>query len=167
VQQPTIREIRLSNLLWLLRRIEMPKRSATPVKASRRVAVEEDEEDEEEVVVATSAKKASASVPKSAKNGKVAATPARKTSAKDDEDGTYTPNQNSMRDFIMRAMKRGGTSTEIKKRAARFAEKKGIDSLSDPKAYKNFDVAYYAKFLKTKGFDVEIDEEGDSYSLSA
>ncbi len=145
----------------------MPKRSATPVKASRRVAVEEDEEDEEEVVIATSAKKATTSVPKSAKNGKVATAPARKTSAKEDEDGTYTPNQNSMRDFIMRAMKRGGSATEIKKRAARFAEKKGIDNLSDPKAYKNFDVAYYAKFLKSKGYDVDVDEEGDSYTLSA
>jgi hypothetical protein len=91
VQQPTIREIGLPNLLWLLRRIEMPKRSVTPVKGSRRVAVEEDEEDEEEVVVATSAKKATASVPKSAKNGKVAATTTRKTSVKEDEDGTYSP----------------------------------------------------------------------------
>jgi len=146
----------------------MPKKTSTPVKASRKVAVEEDEEDEEEVVIATPAKKkTSTSVAKSAKNGKVAATPARKTSAKDDEDGTYTPNQNSMRDFIMRAMKRGGTAAQIKKRAASYAEKKGIDSLSDVKAYKNFDVAFYAKFLKSKGFAVEIDEEGDSYSLTA
>jgi hypothetical protein len=37
---------------------------------------------------------------------------------------------------------------------------------SDPKAYKNFDVAFYAKFLKTKGFDVDIDEEADSYTLN-
>ena len=145
----------------------MPKRASTPVKASRKVAVVEDEEDEEEVVIATSTKRTNASVPKSAKNGKVAAAPARKTSTKDDEDGTYVPNKNSMRDFIMRAMKKGGTSTAIKARAARFAEKKGIDDLSEPKAYKNFDVAFYAKFLKGRGFDVDIDEAGDSYTLNS
>jgi hypothetical protein len=148
----------------------MPKRSATPVKASRKVAVEEDEEDEEEVVIATPAKKATASVPKSSKNGKASngkvATVAKRSQASDEE-GTYVPNPNSMRDFVMRAMKKGGTSAEIKKRAARFAEKKGVDTLSDPKAYKNFDVAFYAKFLKSKGYSVEIDEEGDSYTLSA
>jgi hypothetical protein len=166
MQQP-IREIGLPNLLWLLRRIEMPKKAPTPVKASRKVAVEEDDEEEEEVVVVASSKKATASIPKSSKNGKVAATSARKTSAKGDEDGTYTPNPNSMRDFVLRAMKRGGSATEIKKRAARFAEKKGVDELSDPKAYKNFDVAYYAKFLKGKGYDVDIDEEGDSYTLTS
>jgi hypothetical protein len=166
MQQP-IREIGLPNLLWLLRRIEMPKKASTPVKASRKVAVEEDEEDEEEVVIATSTKRTNASVPKSAKNGKVAATPARKTPVKGDEDGTYTPNKNSMRDFIMRSMKKGGTSTEIKKRAARFAEKKGVDDLSNIKAYKSFDVSFYAKFLKSRGFDVDINEEADSYTLNA
>lgn len=149
----------------------MPKKSATPVKASRKVAVDEEEEDEEEVVVTSSTKKATAPLAKSAKNGKtngkVATVTTRKTSVKEDEDGTYTPNQNSMRDFVMRAMKKGGSATDIKKRAARFAEKKGFDNLSDPKAYKNFDVAYYAKFLKSKGYDVDIDEEGDSYTLSA
>lgn len=142
-------------------------KSSTPVKASRKPAtVVEDEEDEEEVVVVSSKKKSAA--PAAAKNGKVngKATTAPKKAAKADEDSTYVPNQNSMRDFVMRAMKRGGTATEIKKRAARFAEKKGIDGLSDVKAYKNFDVAFYAKFLKSKGYDVEIDEEGDSYSLS-
>lgn len=144
----------------------MPKKTSVPVKASRKTAVVEDEEDEDEVVIATPArKKKTAPVAKSAKNGKVAATATRKTSTKDDEDGTYTPNQNSMRDFIMRAMKKGGTSTEIKKRAARFAEKKGVDNMSDVKAYKSFDVAFFAKFLKGKGFDVEINEETDSYSL--
>lgn len=144
-------------------------KSAAPSKVSRKAAVVEDEEDEEEVVVATPKRKTTAAAPpaKSAKNGKVATTSARKTSAKDDEDGTYAPNQNSMRDFIMRAMKRGGTSTEIKKRAARFAERKGVDALADVKAYKNFDVSFFAKFLKSKSFDVDIDEEADSYTLNA
>lgn len=149
----------------------MPTKNSTPTKASRRaVAVDEEDDDEqEEVVVVSSKKKAAAPVAKSKTNGKVAVKAAvtKKTAKADDEEGAYTPNANSMRDFIMRAMKRGGTSTAIKKRAATFAEKKGIDTLSDPKAYKNFDVAFYAKFLKSKGFDVEIDEEADSYTLSA
>jgi len=142
----------------------MPTKKVTPVKASRKPVVEDDDEDdeEEEVVVVSSKKKAAAPIAKSKTNGAV-----KKTVAKADaEEGSYTPNANSMRDFIMRAMKRGGTSAEIKKRAAGFASKKGIEELSDAKNYKNFDVAFYAKFLKSKGFDVEIDEEADSYTLS-
>jgi hypothetical protein len=151
----------------------MPKKTSTPVKASRKVAVEEDEEDEDEVVVTTSAKKTSTALPKSAKNGKatngkVATTTKKVAAAKADEEeaGTYTPNANSMRDFVMRAMKRGGTVAEIKKRAARFAEKKGFTDLSEARAYKNFDVIFFAKFLKGKGYDVDIDEANDNYKLN-
>jgi len=146
----------------------MPKNAATPVKASRKVAVEVDDEDEEEVIIATPAKKATATTPKSSKNGAANGKPTVvKRSTTSDDEGTYTPNPNSMRDFVLRSMKRGGTSAAIKARAAKFAEKKGVDALADVKAYKNFDVAYYAKFLKTKGYDVDIDEEGDSYTLNA
>ena len=148
----------------------MPTKKVTPVKASRKPVVEEDDEDdeEEEVVVVSSKKKAAAPIAKSKTNGVAKTNGAvKKTVAKADaEEGSYTPNANSMRDFIMRAMKRGGTSAEIKKRAAGFASKKGIEELSDAKNYKNFDVAFYAKFLKSKGFEVEIDEEADSYTLS-
>ena len=147
-------------------------KASTPAKASRRVAVEEDEEDEEEVVVVSSKKKTAAPA-KSTTNGrangatKTKATVTKKTVKEVDDEASYTPNPNSMRDFIMRAMKRGGSSAQIKKRAASYAEKKGVDTLSDPKAYKNFDVAFFAKFLNTKGFPVEIDEEADSYTLKA
>jgi hypothetical protein len=173
VQQPIIREIGLPNLLWLLRRIEVAKKS-TPTTASRRAAVADDEdEDEEEVVVASPKKKATAAAPaKSATNGRAngkstaKATVAKKPAKATDEEGAYVPNTNSMRDFIMRAMKRGGSAAEIKSRAARLAERKGVEDLSDAKAYKNFDVAFYAKFLKGKGFNVTIDEEGDSYTLN-
>ena len=149
----------------------MPKKASTPVKASRKVAVEEDEdEEEEEVVVVAPAKKTTASVPKSAKNGKATngkvATVAKRSTTSDDST-LYTPNANSMRDFVLRAMSKGGSATQIKSRAAKLAEKKGVEGLSDPKAYKNFDVAYYAKFLKGKGYDVDIDEEGDNYTLNA
>ncbi len=147
----------------------MAKKSTTAT-ASRKVAVAEEEDDEEEEVVVVSAKKKTAApVAKSATNGKATTKAAvtKKAAKSNDEEGAYAPNANSMRDFIMRSMRRGGTSTEIKKRAARFAEKKGVDELSDVKAYKNFDVAIFAKFLKTKGFDVTIDEEADSYLLSA
>jgi hypothetical protein len=164
VQQPPIREIGLPNLLWLLRRIEMPTKRAVPAKASRKAAVVDDDEDEEEVVVVSSKKKTAAPAAKS--NGKTNGA-VRKVAKADAEEGTYTPNANSMRDFIMRAMRRGGTSAEIKKRAASFASKKGVEDLSDVKAYKNFDVAFYAKFLKSKGFSVDIDEDADSYTLSA
>jgi len=170
VQQP-IREIGLPNLIWLLRRIEMAKAS-TPAKASRRVAADEDDEDEEEVVVVSSKKKAAAPA-KSTANGrtngaaKTKATVSKKTVKEVDDEATYAPNANSMRDFIMRAMKRGGSSAQIKKRAASYAEKKGVDALADPKAYKNFDVAFFAKFLSGKGFAVDIDEEADSYTLKA
>lgn len=146
----------------------MAKRSTTAT-VSRKPAAVEDDEEEEEVVVVSSKKKATAPIAKSRTNGKATtakATVAKKSVKASDEEGTYTPNPNSMRDFIMRAMKRGGSSAEIKSRAARFAEKKGVDDLSDAKAYKNFDVAYYAKFLKSKGFDVDVDEEADSYTLT-
>lgn len=148
----------------------MAKRNVTPAKASRRAAAVEDDEDEEEVVVVSSKKKTTAPARASA-NGRANGKPAAKTVAKksvktDDEEGQYTPNPNSMRDFIMRAMKRGGTATEIKNRAARFAAKKDIETLSEAKAYKNFDVAFFAKMLKGKGYDVDIDEEGDSYKLN-
>jgi hypothetical protein len=65
VQQPIIREIGLPNLLWLLRRIEMPTKKAAPVKASRKAAVVDDDEDEEEVVVVSSKKKTAAPAAKS------------------------------------------------------------------------------------------------------
>src|SRR5580765_7855775 len=131
VQQP-IREIGLPNLIWLLRRIEMAKAS-TPAKARRRVAADEDdEEDEDEVVVVSSKKKATAPA-KSTTNGrangaaKTKAAVSKKTVKEVDDEATYAPNANSMRDFIMRAMKRGGSSAQIKKRAANYAEKKGVD----------------------------------------
>lgn len=147
----------------------MAKKSV-PATASRKAAVEDDEEeDEEEVVVASSKKKIIAPIAKSRTNGKATtakATVAKKPAKADDEEGGYVPNPNSMRDFVMRAMKRGGSSAEIKGRAARFAERKGIDALADVKAYKNFDIAFYAKFLKGKGFSVKIDEEADSYTLT-
>lgn len=146
----------------------MPKKS-TSATASRRVAVVDDEdEDEEEVVVVSAKRKTAAPVAKSRTNGKATtkAVVAKKPAKADDEEGSYTPNPNSMRDFIMRSMKRGGSSTEIKTRAAKFAEKKGVDALAEARAYKNFDVAYFAKFLKGKGYSVKIDEESDSYTLS-
>jgi len=145
------------------------KRS-TVATASRKAAVADEEDDEEEEVVVVSAKKKTAApVAKSATNGKATTKAAitKKAAKSEDEEGTYAPNANSMRDFIMRSMRRGGTAAEIKKRAARFAEKKGVDALADAKAYKNFDVAFFAKFLKGRGFDVTIDEEADSYLLSA
>jgi hypothetical protein len=184
VQVADIRELTLPNFLWLLRRIEM-------AKAPKNVVVEEEDEEEEEVVAKPKAKangKAKAAVkntkiiaraepdddddddepvaakPKAKAKAAVATKPAKKSTRADSE--PYAPNKNSMRDFIMRAMKKGGTSEVIKKRAARFAEKAGVDGLDDPKAYKNFDVSYFAKFLKTKGMDVEIDEEADTYILS-
>jgi len=144
------------------------KRTAVPAKASRKVAEADDEEDEEEVVVVSSKKKTTAA-PKASTNGRSngkAAPVAKKSTKTDDEEG-YTPNANSMRDFIMRAMKRGGSAAAIKSRAARFAEKKNIETLSDVKAYKNFDVPWFAKMLKSKGYDVDIDEENDSYQLNA
>lgn len=147
----------------------MAKRTSTAT-ANRKVAVAEEEDDEEEEVVVVSAKKKTAApVAKSATNGKATTKAAvtKRAAKSEDEEGTYTPNANSMRDFIMRSMKRGGTAAQIKKRAASYAEKKGVDELSDVKAYKNFDVAFYAKFLKSKGFTVAIDEEGDSYTLTA
>ena len=146
----------------------MAKRSTTAT-VSRKAAAVEDDEEEEEVVAVSSKKKAAAPIAKSRTNGKATtakATVAKKPAKASDEEGSYTPNPNSMRDFVMRAMKRGGSSAEIKSRAARFAEKKGVDDLSDAKAYKNFDVAFYAKFLKGKGFDVDINEEADSYTLT-
>jgi hypothetical protein len=146
----------------------MPK-TATPAKARKPAVVEDDDEEEEEVVVVSTKKKATPAPAKSATNGKATAKAAvtKKAVKEVDDEASYTPNPNSMRDFIMRAMKRGGTSAQIKKRAASYAEKKGVDALADAKAYKNFDVAYFAKFLNTKGFAVEIDEEADSYTLSA
>lgn len=142
------------------------KKASTATKSKKPAARDDDDDDEEEAP----AKKTSTKTAKASKNGKAAAkaVPAKKSkkSDDDDEEGSYTPNKNSMRDFIMRAMKRGGTSQEIKKRAARFAEKAGVDDLADVKKYKNFDVAYFAKFLDGKGFKMEIDEEADTYSLS-
>lgn len=120
------------------------------------------EKDEEEVV-------ASKPVRNGKTNGKVtAAKPkiATKTVAKKASEEGYAPNPNSQRDFIMRAMKRGGSAEQIKARAARFAAKRDIADLGDPKAYRHFDVSYFAKFLKTKGFDVDIDEESDNYTLN-
>lgn len=146
----------------------MPKTS-TPAKARKPIAVEEDDEEEEEVVVVPAKKSVAAPVTKSRTNGKATTKAAvtKKPVKEVDDEASYTPNPNSMRDFVMRAMKRGGTSAQIKKRAASYAEKKGVDALADPKAYKNFDVAYFAKFLRTKGYPVAIDEEADSYTLSA
>lgn len=144
-------------------------KASTPVKASRKAVVEDEEdEEEEEVVVVSSKKKTAAPIAKSRTNGKTTtkATVTKKVAKEVDDETSYTPNPNSMRDFIMRAMKRGGSAAQIKKRAASFAEKKGVDSLADPKAYKNFDVAFFAKFLRTKGYNVEIDEEADSYTLN-
>jgi hypothetical protein len=142
------------------------KRSV-PATASRKAVVDDEEEDE--VVVVSTKKKTTAPIAKSRTNGKATvakATVAKKPAKADDEESGYVPNPNSMRDFVMRAMKRGGSATEIKNRAARLAERKGIEALAEAKAYKNFDVAFYAKFLKGKGYDVTIDEEGDNYTLS-
>jgi len=142
----------------------VPKTAAKPTRAStkaRNVEVEDDEEEEE--IPARRAK----TVTPTSKNGKVAAKPApakSKPAAKNDEG--YNPNPNSQRAFIMRALHRGGTSADIKKRAARMAERANVEALSDPKAFKGFDVAYFAKFLKEKGYDVDIDVEADTYTLN-
>lgn len=153
----------------------MAKRSTTATASRKVAAVEDDEEDDEEEVVVVSAKKKTAAPAAKTANGRangkatakatVTKKPA-KAAAEDDEEAAYTPNANSMRDFVMRALRRGGTSAEIKKRAARTAERAGVETLSDAKAYKNFDVAFFAKFLKGKGFDVDVDEENDSYTLN-
>jgi hypothetical protein len=155
--QQAIRELDLSTFLGLLRRVEMAKgKSAVaekPTKASKKAKnVEvEDEEEEEENPKATK---------KTAVKGKAETKKAEKAEG-------YTPNKNSMRDFVLRAFKKGGSAAAIKKRAATLAEKAGIDSLADPKAYKNFDVAWYANFLKSKGLKITVDEENDKYSLDA
>ncbi len=119
----------------------MAKRSV-PATASRKAVVDDEEEDE--VVVVSTKKKTTAPIVKSRTNGK--ATVAKATVAKKPA--------------------KAGSATEIKNRAAKFAERKGIEALAEAKAYKNFDVAFYAKFLKGKGYDVTIDEEGDNYTLS-
>jgi len=148
----------------------MPKTAAKPPRATTKARATEDEEDDEDEAPVRKPKATSRTNGKVAVSTKPAAKPAAKPVTKpkksDDSEGTYAPNANSMRAFVMRAMRRGGTSAEIKKRAARFAERAEVEALADPKAYKSFDVAYFAKFLKDKGFDVTIDVEADTYSMA-
>jgi hypothetical protein len=166
--QQTIRELDLPNFIGLLRSIEMAKgKSAVaekPTKASKKaknVEVEDEEEEDEEPVKAKASTKTKERPSEQAMR-EAKATSKKKAAQKEE----YVPNKNSMRDFAMRAMKKGGTATAIKKRAASYAEKAGIDTLSDPKAFKNFDIAFFAKMLQGKGYDIDIDEENDKYQLN-
>jgi hypothetical protein len=155
VQQPNIREIGLPNLLWLLRRIEMPKSASTPAKARKTVVVEDDEEEE---VVAPRPK----AVSKNGKtNGKAVTTATvTKTNVKTiGENGVYTPNKNSMRELVMVALKKGGTTTQVKERAARIANKRGLKEFADVKAFKHFDVPWYVGFLNKHGHDFSLEAE--------
>jgi hypothetical protein len=152
VQQPNIREIGLPNLLWLLRRIEMPKSASVPAKARKTVVVEDDEEEE---VVAPRPK----AVSKNGKtNGKVVAT-APSFKKKTGTGEPYAPNKDSMRELIMIALRKGGTITQVKERAARIATKRGLKDKADIRAYKSFDVAWYVAFLNKNGHNFSVDAD--------
>jgi hypothetical protein len=77
----------------------------------------------------------------------------------------YSPNNNSMRYFIMLSLRRGGSAKKIKARAAQLAEKAGVEKFASVEAYKGFDVAYFVNMLKEKGMSIE--EDGNKYKLAA
>jgi hypothetical protein len=78
---------------------------------------------------------------------------------------SYTPQKNSMRYFVLQALKRGGSSRKIKSRAAALAAKAGVEKYSESTAFKGFDISFFVGVLRENGFTVT--EDGNKFKLAA
>jgi hypothetical protein len=169
----SLRELTLPQLIQLIERYEMPKtiekptkkvtvnktaavgKTELPDKAKKANVLRQDFKAKKDTGSKTTTKKPVAKVTKPE---------AKKTKASRTPKG-YTPQEKSMRYFVMGALKQGLASvTRIKQRAAKLAAKAGVKQYATEESFKAFDVAFFVKMLEEKG--IEIEREGEKLAIS-
>ena len=158
-----VRELTLPQLLSYIRSSEMPTKSATPVKSSKKSkAATEDDEEEEEPVKKTKVKKGTAEV--STKKTKTAS----KTKAAESKNGKVATAKKktkapavSARDVVLKVLVAGAPRTEIKSRARKLAEEEGAEI-----SLKTFDVSFFIRYLvEKKGYTAEEKKKAGTIKL--